>query len=185
MKITEQTDEQLLQQYLQSNELQYYLALFNRYQEMIFGVCHMYLNEIHQTKSQVVSIKQKLSKEIKSASQKNFRTWLYNYVRKECLTNLEEQHIPIPETLFDPLPLDEEEPLFNPTAPTESLEKLIGCLDTLPENQQLVIKLFYLKEMTMEEIEKATGIEMYKIKNLLLKGRKNLKSCILQTPLNA
>lgn len=177
MKITDQTDEQLLHHYIQSNELQYYTHIFNRYNELIFGVCYMYLNDLQQTQQMVISLKNKLVKDIKFASTSKINNWLYNYIRKECLNYLEEHHIPIPESLLEPIPAQENDTLFDPNA---SLENLINCLETLPENQQLVIKLFFIKEMTIAEIEKATGIESYKIKVYLNKGRKNLKACMLQ-----
>ena len=183
MKITDQIDEQVLQHYIQSNEMQYYLNLFSRYQDMILGVCYLYLNDIQQTEHIVLKIKNKLVKDIKSAPITKFPIWLYNYVRKECLTHLEEQHIPVPETLTEPIPLEPIDPFFNPSLPNSSLENLISCLESLPDNQQLVIKLFYIKEMTFEEIEKATGFEVFKIKNYITKGRKNLKTCMLQNPL--
>lgn len=180
MKTSELTDEQLTQHYIESNDAQYYLQLTNRYQEALFGVCFRFLNDLNHAQTAVINIKNKLKKDIRSYAGKSFKIWLHEYVKKECIQQLELQHVSIPPVLSEPFQPEEHEPLFNPSVPAASLESLINCLETLPENQQLTIKLFYLKEMSMAEIEKATGLEMYKIKNYLQKGRKNLKNCMLQ-----
>jgi RNA polymerase sigma-70 factor (ECF subfamily) len=180
VKISELTDEQLVQHYIESNDVQYYLQITNRYQEPLFGVCFRFLNDLNHAQTAAINIKNRLKKDIRSYSGKNFKTWLHEYVKKECIQQLELQNIAVPPTLLESFRPEEQESLFDPSVPAASLESLINCLETLPENQQLTIKLFYLKEMSMTEIEKATGMEMYKIKNYLQKGRKNLKTCMLQ-----
>ena len=61
----------------------------------------------------------------------------------------------------------------------EELEaRLHGCIETLKEEQQLCVKLFYFKKKRYKQIADETGFEMKKVKSYIQNGKANLSKCM-------
>lgn len=114
-----------------------------------------------------------------------FSTWFYRIVYNTALTRLSskkrkienemssvEDHINI-EYNTDDMDVDKEEI-------SEILKKLI---EQLPENHAAVISMFYLEEMSCEEISEVMKISVANVKVMLYRSRNTLKELILKSKL--
>lgn len=101
-----------------------------------------------------------------------FSTWLYRIVvnaalnkrrlKKLTLTELNEAH--------EQTPSHEEEAV----SPGEIKKHIQRALKYLNEKERICITLFYLQELSIEEINEVTGYSPANIKILLYRGRKSL-----------
>ena len=60
----------------------------------------------------------------------------------------------------------------------ENFKKLEVCMETLPEEQQQTVKLFYLESKCYNEIAEITGFEWNKVRSYIQNGKRNLKNCM-------
>jgi RNA polymerase sigma-70 factor (ECF subfamily) len=59
-----------------------------------------------------------------------------------------------------------------------NLVKLENCIEKLVEEQQLCVRLFYLKQKCYQEIGDETGYDLKKVKSYIQNGKRNLKICM-------
>jgi RNA polymerase sigma-70 factor (ECF subfamily) len=80
--------------------------------------------------------------------------------------------VPSPEEETDSLARLEE----------DELRRRIGdAIGTLPENQRTAVTMFYVQEMTYEEIARVTGQPMGTVKTNLFRGREALRRSVLRS----
>jgi RNA polymerase sigma-70 factor (ECF subfamily) len=118
-----------------------------------------------------------------------FGTWFYRIVYNICLTKVMRRP---GRAAIAEMEGQEEDGLGEVAAPeeeTDALKRLedaeFGTLlrraiDRLPENQRTAITLFYVQEMTYEEIAEVTGQPMGSVKTHLFRGRETLRRNVLQ-----
>ncbi len=111
-----------------------------------------------------------------------FSTWLYKIVVNSCYTELKKKKISIPleenEDSFDNISSIEES-TNNLTLKDQKLY-IHKAMKRLKIDEALVLRLFYLCEMSLKEIEKITKFNDSKIRVDLHRGRKNLKQQLKQ-----
>ncbi len=113
-----------------------------------------------------------------------FGTWLYRIVYNVCMTKVirrKDRDIP-PGDLGDEVPPGE---LASPESDIltrledEELRRFIGrAIELLPEKQRTAVTLFYVQEMTYEEIAQITGQPMGSVKTHLFRGREALRRSV-------
>lgn len=117
-----------------------------------------------------------------------FGTWLYRIVYNLCMTKVtrrREEENYIAEGADDDLLADvaspEEETDSLRRLQEEELHRLIGhAIERLPEKQRTVVTLFYVQEMSYEEIAQVTGQPMGSVKTHLFRGREALRQNVLR-----
>lgn len=60
----------------------------------------------------------------------------------------------------------------------EDLSRIEKAISALPEQQQAVMKLRHWNDMSIEEIEKATGLSAVNVRVMLSRGRKRIKEIL-------
>ncbi len=117
-----------------------------------------------------------------------FGTWFYRILYNVCMTNVTRKRkeggeaaefteddllseVPSPEDETDALALLEEE---------EFRQRIRDAIETLPENQRTAVTMFYVQEMTYEEIARVTGQPMGTVKTNLFRGREALRRDVLR-----
>jgi len=109
-----------------------------------------------------------------------FSTWLYRIVINTALNKkkLKKQYLlEITESLQDELPAVNADILA--TQITGEHRKYIQlALQSLHVNERLCITLYYLNELSVEEIRELTDLSAANIKVLLYRGRKNLYAAL-------
>ncbi|MBS1496006.1 MAG: sigma-70 family RNA polymerase sigma factor [Bacteroidetes bacterium] len=178
-KITgELTDELLLQQYKASGNINTLGDLYNRYMDMIYGVCLKYLKEPDEAKDAVINIFEELVPKLKKYEVENFKAWLYQLAKNHCLMKIRAAKNKPTQVDIDFVHLPEN---MHPDSVMEKEATLIlmeNCIEQLPPEQKQAIQLFYLQQKCYKEISESTSIEINKVRSFIQNGRRNLKICM-------
>lgn len=175
-------DSYLLQEYLESGDLEILGALFNRYIHLVYGVCLKYIKDREESKDAVNQIFEKLIIEIPKFEIQNFRSWLYVVTKNHCLMEIRKYQSEkkqfekfsadfYMESTDVSHPIDEER--------DSKLEtRLQECIEKLKKEQQKCVQLFYYGQKCYREIANHMGIDEKKVKSYIQNGKRNLKICI-------
>jgi RNA polymerase sigma factor (sigma-70 family) len=172
-------DEQLIEKYAGSGNIDFIGILYNRYMHLIYGVCMKYLKDRDESKDAVMQIFEKLIPALKNEKVRDFNHWIYTVTRNHCLMLLRDQKR---HTLKDDLLVFmETEELPHPGNDgimEEDIEMLRDCLGTLPDQQKTCVELFYFEQKSYREIAEHTRFDLNHIKSFIQNGKRNLKICI-------
>jgi len=173
------TDKELVEQYKTSGDLKVLGDLYQRYMELVYGVCMKYLQDSEKAKDSVMQIFEELVLKLKKHEVENFKSWLYQLAKNYCLMQLRTPRnlktVEIPESLMQS---EENVHLNGVFEKEENFKKLEYCLGTLTEEQRNAVKLFYLEGKCYNEIVELTGMEWNQVRSLIQNGRRNLKICM-------
>ncbi len=165
--------------YKQSGDLSLLGELYQRYMELVYGVCLKYFKEPETSKDSVMQIFEELVLKLKKHEVENFKSWLYQVAKNYCLMQLRTpknlKTVEISPTLMQN---DENVHLNGVLEKEENFKKLEYCLSTLTEDQRTAIRLFYLEEKCYNEIVEITGQEWNQVRSFIQNGRRNLKNCM-------
>jgi RNA polymerase sigma factor (sigma-70 family) len=173
------TDKELVGQYKSTDDLKLLGDLYQRYMELVYGVCMKYLQDSEKAKDAVMQIFEELVHKLKKHEVENFKSWLYQLAKNHCLMQLRTPRnlktVEIPEGLMQS---EENVHLNGELEKEENFKKLEYCLGTLSDEQRRVVKLFYLDGKCYNEIVEMTGMEWNQVRSLIQNGRRNLKICM-------
>ena len=177
------TDADLIREYKSSGKMDYLAALYQRYMNLVYGVCLRYFDEA-ASKDAVMQIFEELITKLQQHEVQNFKSWLHVLTRNHCLMKLrsmkqkEGRHVSLEDR-----PLMENEEIAhhgNGFSLEDNLQAMEKCIERLPEEQQKSVQLFYLQEKSYREVAELTGYEMNKVKSYIQNGKRNLKICMDQ-----
>ena len=174
-----QSDTELVLAYRQSGDLKVLGELYQRYMELVYGVCLKYLKEPELAQDAVMQIFEELVSKLKKHEVENFRGWLHQVAKNHCLMQLR-----TPKNLktvaLPPLLMQNEEDvhLNGVMEKEENFQKLEKCIASLSDEQRTMIKLFYLEGKCYNEIVEITGLEWNHVRSSIQNGRRNLKLCM-------
>ena len=176
---TNQSDTELVAAYRQSGDLKVLGDLYQRYMELVYGVCLKYLKEPEQAQDAVMQIFEDLVLKLKKHEVENFRGWLHQVAKNHCLMQLRTpknlKTIELPSLLMQN---EEDVHLNGVMEKEENFQKLEKCIASLSDEQKMMIKLFYLEGKCYNEIVEITGQEWNHVRSLIQNGRRNLKLCM-------
>lgn len=172
-------DQELVSSYQRSKDLAILGALYQRYMDLVFGVCLKYLGEPERAKDAVMTIFEELTKKLLKHQVTHFKGWLYTLARNHCLMQVRSSK-GVRTSEIDPDRMQMPDDLHLNTAWEKEgqLEKLSKCMDTLSPEQKEAIDLFYLQNKSYKEIEAMTGQEVNRVRSYIQNGRRNLKICM-------
>ena len=145
------TDKELVALYKESGDMAVLGELYQRYMELVYGVCLKYYKEPETAKDSVMQIFEELVSKLKKHEVDNFKGWLHQVAKNHCLMQL------------------------------RTPKNMKYCLGTLTKEQSEAIKLFYLEGKCYNEIVEMTGQEWNQVRSLIQNGRRNLKLCMEKT----
>ena len=185
ISINQQTDKELVTAFKQHHDIKYLSVLYQRYMDLVFGVCLKYFKDAERSKDAVMDIFEELNTKLKLHEVDNFKGWLHVLTRNYCLMQLRSpRNLKTSEWNADFMQSAEVTHL-----PNEALEKeesfkyLEACIETLPADQKQSIELFYLHKKCYNEIAIITGFEWNKVRSFIQNGKRNLKLCVEQKQL--
>ncbi|MDX1373874.1 MAG: RNA polymerase sigma factor [Nitrososphaeraceae archaeon] len=114
-----------------------------------------------------------------------FSTWFYRIVYNTALTKLSSKKRKI-ETEMASIDefIDLENDSFSVNAETENTSEIINeIINKLPEKYSAIITMFYLNEMSCEEICEALNISVANVKVMLYRSRNAMKDFIIKNNL--
>jgi len=178
-----ESDESLMQDFKSTGDLQILANLYQRYMDLVYGVCLKYLNNNDDAKDATINIYVELIDKLKKYPVDNFKGWLYQLSKNHCLMILRKKktkpvHIDSENMEF----LDDRHPEASQLKEFQFIE-MQKCIEQLVDQQKISIELFYLKEKCYKEISEEIGIEVNKVKSYIQNGRRNLKICMEKTVL--
>lgn len=173
------TDEDLLNRYLQDDDLRHLGELYLRHSEMVYYVCLRYFKEDETSKDAVMQIFEELIEKVKKQSIRDFPRWLYVISKNHCLMALRssKKQKEIVTNDFVEFQIDSH-PLEDREIREERLLQLESCLEKLLEKQQRSVKLFFLEEKCYKEVAELTGYQVKEVKSYIQNGKRNLKNCM-------
>ncbi|HEY0356514.1 MAG TPA: sigma-70 family RNA polymerase sigma factor [Flavisolibacter sp.] len=153
--------------------------LYQRYMDLVYGVCLKYLKHPENAQDSVINIFEELVTKLQKHEVDNFKGWLHTLARNHCLMRLrsekKNQKVNIDVELVQSV---ENVHLNGELDKEENFIKLEYCLDQLQAEQKKVIELFYLQGKCYNEITAMTGMEWSKVRSYIQNGRRNLKICM-------
>ena len=175
-----QSDKELLKVFKQTNDIKYLSILYQRYMDLVFGVCLKYFKDADRCKDAVMDIFEELNTKLKIHEVDNFKGWLHTVTRNYCLMQLRSpRNLKTSELNIDFMQSGEPSHLSNEVFEKEkSFKQLEACIETLPDDQKTAIELFYLQKKCYNEIAEITGFEWNKVRSFIQNGKRNLKLCI-------
>ncbi|MCW3462221.1 RNA polymerase sigma factor [Chitinophaga nivalis] len=176
-------DADLIRQYKATGKLDFLAALYQRYMNLVYGVCLQYFDE-DASKDAVMQIFEELISKLKAHEVQNFKSWLHVLSRNHCLMKLRAmKNKESRQVSIDDHPIVENGEIMhhdNGITLEDNLQSMEKCLETLPEEQKRSVNLFYLQEKSYREVCVITGYEMNKVKSYIQNGKRNLKICMEQ-----
>ena len=174
-------DQVLIAAYRSSADLKIVAQLYQRYLDLLYGVCLKYLGNPETAKDAVMDIFEELAQKLLKHEVAHFKGWLYTLAKNHCLMKLRSAGKTRVQS-FDPEHMQTADDLHlkDKLEQEEQLDQLSACIEGLPPDQRTVIRLFYLQNKCYKEIETATGMEWNKVRSHIQNGRRNLKICMQQ-----
>lgn len=153
--------------------------LYQRYMDLVYGVCLKYLKDAEPAKDAVMQIFEELVEKLKKHEVANFRGWLHQVAKNHCLMQLRTpRNLKTVEFRTEVMQSEENVHLNGVMDREENLVKLEYCIGTLTGEQQAAIRLFYLEGKCYNEIVAITGQEWGQVRSFIQNGRRNLKTCM-------
>jgi RNA polymerase sigma factor (sigma-70 family) len=173
------TDQELVALYKKSGDLATLGELYQRYMELVYGVCLKYFKEPEMAKDAVMQVFEELVVKLKKHEVENFRGWLHQVAKNHCLMQLRTpRNLKTVEFKAELVQSEENVHLNGVLEKEENFKKLEYCLGTLTSDQQKAIRLFYLDGKCYNEIVEITGMEWNQVRSFIQNGRRNLKICM-------
>lgn len=173
------TDKELVALYKQSDDMAVLGELYQRYMELVYGVCLKYFKEPEAAKDSVIQIFEELVSKLKKHEVENFKGWLHQVAKNHCLMQLRTpKNLKTVEFKTEFVQNEENVHLNGVLEKEENFQKLEYCLGTLTSDQQEAIRLFYLEGKCYNEIVEITGQEWNYVRSCIQNGRRNLKICM-------
>lgn len=180
-KISSETtsDAELVAQYQNGNDLAVLGNLYNRYMELVYGVCLKYLKNPDDAQDSVMAIFEELITKLQKHQVDSFKSWLYTLAKNHCLMKLRAGKKTGTVKIADDLMQSEENlHLQDVLDREEHFKQLEYCMGQLGDEQRRTIDLFYLQGKCYQEIAAETGLEWNRVRSFIQNGRRNLKICM-------
>jgi RNA polymerase sigma-70 factor (ECF subfamily) len=176
---SKRADPELTQDYKRTGDLNVLGELYQRYMDLVYGVCLKYLKEPEDAKDCVLSIFEELVTKLLKHDVLEFKSWLYQLAKNHCLMRLRSSKKLRPVSLdVNSMQLEDNVHLNGVMEKEEHLEQLEICLGQLAGEQRAVVELFYKQSKCYNEIAESTGLEWNKVRSMIQNGRRNLKICM-------
>lgn len=149
-------------------------VLFKRYTHLAVGTAMKYLKNPADAEDITMQVFEKLLKELKNKEVTYFKSYLYMTVKNQCLMQLRKKKLPIAPELEESQ-IESEDLLAEKQALEQKLELLEQSMETLPDDQQQCIRLFFLEKKSYQEVQDLTGLDYKQVKSHIQNGKRNLK----------
>jgi RNA polymerase sigma factor (sigma-70 family) len=173
-------DNDLVTLYRQEGNMEVLAQLYQRYMDLVYGVCLKYFKDTETSRDAVMAIFEELVIKLKKHEVENFKGWLHTLAKNYCLMQLRTpKNLKTQELKTDIMQSGEMLHLDDEVMEKEAtFNRLQHCLGTLPDEQKQSVELFYLQNKCYNEIADITGYDWNKVRSHIQNGRRNLKLCM-------
>lgn len=173
------SDKELVSIYKESGDLGVLGQLYQRYMELVYGVCLKYFKDSEQAKDAVMQVFEELVSKLRKHEVDNFKGWLHQVAKNHCLMQLRTpRNLKTVEFKTELVQSEENLHLNGILEKEENFQKLEYCIGTLAEEQHKAIRMFYLEGKSYHEIADITGKDWNQVRSSIQNGRRNLKICM-------
>ena len=177
------SDEELLQEFTRTGDLEVLGELYSDYMHLVYGVCLKYLKNRDESKDAVIQLFEKLIIEIPKQRIENFKSWLHIVTKNYCLMLLradKSKQEKFNALIKDPVLFMEYNTVLHPIDEDETdWEKgLADCIGKLKQEQRECIQQFYYRNKCYQEIAENLDLDEKKVKSHLQNAKRNLKLCL-------
>ncbi len=182
--MTEKSDDELVQQYQQSGDLEVLGVLYERYVELVYGVCLKFFKEKTKAEDAVMAIFETLVEKVRTHEIRQFRPWLHVVAKNHCLMQLRKKNHTVSFDEMAPAAQAEVVHSAGVLHPVEVQEEdphqiaLKNCIEKLPAQQKHCVEQFYYEDKSYKEIAELTGDDLGLIRSNIQNGRRNLRICM-------
>jgi RNA polymerase sigma factor (sigma-70 family) len=169
------TEEDCLKQVIAGNT-GYYRYLVDKYKDMLYSVSLGIIKNDILAEEAVQDAFVMAYKGIKNfRGDSKFSTWLYKITVNESIKKLKSNNRF--DTNLNPENLKQDDMYVvsnavNTLREEEQKRYINQTLDNMPQNESLLLRLYYLNERSVEEISDITGLSRSNIKVILFRARK-------------
>jgi RNA polymerase sigma-70 factor (ECF subfamily) len=173
------SDAELVAAYKTSGDMELVAHLYQRYADLVYGVCLKYLKVAENAQDSTVALFEELTVKLKKHDVDNFKSWLYTVAKNHCLMRLRsEKKSSVVHIDMSLVQSEDNWHLQDVMEKEATFRQLEYCMGQLGEEQKKVIELFYLESKCYNEIAALTGLEWNQVRSFIQNGRRNLKLCM-------
>ncbi len=172
---------EIIQLYRENGDMSLIGELYQRYSHLVYSVAFKYLKDENDCNDVVMDIFEKLVTDLKKYSISYFSSWLYISTKNHCLMVLKQNK------RFELVPLEsmgnentymefaEKDHLTDMQLLESKEQDLKDALLKLNDEQRNCLELFYLKELSYQQIVEQTKLNYNQVKSYIQNGKRNLK----------
>lgn len=172
------SDQQLIQNILDGNS-RAFETLVLRYQDKMYSVCLSILKNKAEAQEAAQDTFIKLHKALEGyKSEAKFSSWLYKIAYRTSLDYIRKRKVTSDIDQID------QSGMTDSTNPSGGIEKselstlLDKVIDELHPDEAGLVRMFYLEEMNIKELEEVTGMSNSNVKVKLFRARKKLSEIV-------
>lgn len=157
-------------------------VLVERYQNMVYSLALKLLKKTEEAEEMAQDTFVKAYQKLDTYEGKSkFSTWLYSITYNACISELRKRRIQF-SSLEDQRISDQDEmrmhDYFSETKKEDQEKYLNIALGKLPEDDQVLVTLYYYENQSMDEISVITGLTVSNIKIKIHRARKRMYSLL-------
>jgi len=157
-----------------------FATLVNKHKDMVFTICVKIVKKPEDAEELAQDVFMKVYDKLDTfRGDARFSTWLYRIAYNAAISKTRKRRLEV-EALDDftinNYSIDDIKEELQTINSEEQQQILKSAMETLSEDDYLIIKLFYLKELAIKDISEITGLSQANIKVKLHRIRKKMYS---------
>lgn len=171
------TDEELVQR-AKDGQVECFSELVRRHQTVVYNLSYRFMRDASLAEDMAQEAFLKGFRLLKGfRGDCRFSTWMYRVTCSVCLTELSRRRrrgeVALTEDDSDCLTVA-------PARPRDTAEIVTACIQRLPDRYAAIMTMYYLKEISYEEIAEVMQIPMGTLKTWMHRARKQLRKIVEQ-----
>jgi RNA polymerase sigma factor (sigma-70 family) len=163
---------------VRKGNVQAFSVLVEKYQKLVYTLALKLLKKPEDAEEMAQDTFVKAFQKLDSYEGKSkFSTWLYSITYNACISELRKRHIEF-KSLDDTRITEQDEMKMHDyyrEVKKEDQEKYLNlALEKLPEDDQVLVTLYYYENQSMDEISAITGLTVSNIKVKIHRARKKM-----------
>ena len=167
------SDEELVVIYKNEPQSECIGVLYERYGHLVLGSCLKYLKNVSDAEDMAMLIFESLPQKLIKHEITYFKSWLYMVTKNECFMLLRKKNLHFSD--IDLIEIKEEINTDEQTLKEQKLTIMEEMIPFLKEDQRICVELFYLKELSYQQISDQLNLSLMQVKSAIQNGKRNLK----------
>lgn len=172
------TDDIYYIEAVRNGNVQAFSFLIEKYQKLVYTLALKLLKKPEEAEEMAQDTFIKAFQKLDSYEGKSkFSTWLYSITYNACISELRKRRIEFKSLDDRQISDQDEQKMYDYYRETkkEDQEKYLNlALEKLPEDDQVLVTLYYYESQSMDEISQITGLTVSNIKVKIHRARKRM-----------